>query len=840
MAKPMSLQDIVKQSKALSAATTDQLAANKGLAVPPVSAVGVGSLGGTSQQQAMAGTPAQKKGAIASALAPAPVVAAPSGETGLEKARTTQAPAALDQAKQAEMQRYSQSLGTYGDKINQWIEGAVSATLATTRPTLELTATAQANIDAAIKALPPEEQGNAQTRIDDALIYLRTPGGLNNEALARQSILNLNQVLGKDTTDKLLQGTEYAALWRNIEEGIGAQTEASLQAATLGADRTLTLSDIENLGTSYAELGQLLGLTEDEAKNLSLTQLRQRLTDVQKQAFSETAQTSAQMESAFLSETERQALRGTMRQLEESGIAGIETQFQQLLDDVDAGQQVTIGNQNYTIDQLLADGTFSDLIGDFYAGTDPELIASIKQQEPDLYKFLTNNQNALVTLRAAGEGRTDELRDFNMKADQDRKAFEGTDLLSKSPLAGDDKYKLGTVLPVGTALDWARGGQAISDILSLDQAQRPAAVASLSQAVNVVEENKGSPADVAGIFNIPVKTLQSPTFKSSFTSAWIDYNNAVSATRSNDAQTLANAIFTDDVGLDKIAKQLQEDALLVAFGQEPSMYWKMDTNKNGVLDLNELRAQAQGKAQKPNAVDIAAGKPYTKMDSVTVPVPRMPEMVAPLQGAWADGKITSDELSGFDLDTMATLFNALGRPGEKSPAKGAIAPAIRQGYINALTREKNATYKDMGLDTDGFVPGLKTAIADALFTQDVGRLRETSAVLQGTMDNLAREMQSTTNPDLRWRFQQDYDKLKFQFDTVVGRANEFQKKPSEQGKANPALGLPIGDLGTSKVGQGLGEIVAGIGEGVKNTTLDYNETASGGVNYYAKKAKNIF
>ena len=765
----MSLQERLRRSQELTATTsTNKLAADTGLAVPPVTATSVGALGGTPQQQAMAGTPAQKKGALASALAPAPVVAAPRGETGIEKAKATQAPAALDTAKQAEMQKYSQALGTFGDKVNQWIESAVSTTLTTTKPKLELTPQAQSDIDKAIASLPAYEQGNAQTRIDDALAVLQNREGLANEAQMRVAILNLNQVLGKDTTDKLLAGTEYVGLWRNIEESIGAQTEAALQTTAMGADKILTLSDIEDIGTSYDELGQLLGITPAEAQSLTIGQLQQKLADVQQTSFGETSQTAAQMSSAFLSQTEREALRGTMRQLEESGIVGIETQFQQLLDDIDAGQNISIGNKTYTIDTLLADGTFSDLIGDVYAKTDPILLQSIKEEEPELYDFLMTNQNALVTLRAAGEGKTNELRNFNLEADKTRKIFDGTTLLEEAGIA-DPNYFTGTVIPVGTTLDWSKGGKAIADLVSLPPEQQQAAVSSLQNATNIVKDSGGNTADVKKILALDLSTATSTKFQANLTNAWLKYDESQSALQSDDAQTLINALFESDPSLEQIQKQLQEDALLALAGQPTSELWAMDKNKDGTLDMAELQELAKGRGGKPDIDAIASGKGYQGMDGIKTTIPQVPSLLAPgsvLSNAYSDGKVTADELTSMTLGELEELFNLFKRPGEKGPATGAIAPAVRDAYLNALGQEKTNIYGKENLSADGMPPGVQEAARSVSLGQSPESLNNLQQTLIVSINKIKKLIGSTKNPDLSWRMQQDIQNIQALLDRV--------------------------------------------------------------------------
>jgi hypothetical protein len=309
-----------------------------------------------------------------------------------------------------------------------------------------------------------------------------------------------------------------------------------------------------------------------------------------------------------------------------------------------------------------------------------------------------------------------------------------------------------------------------------------------------------------------LSTATSTKFQANLTNAWLKYDESQSALQSDDAQTLINALFEPDLSLEQIQKQLQEDSLLASFGLPTSEYRAMDRNRDGTLDMAELQELAKGRGGKPDIDAIASGKGYQGMDGIKTTLPQVPSYLAPgsvLSNAYSDGKVTADELASLDLNSMAEIFNAMNRPGEKGPATGAIAPAVRDAYLNALGREKNKVYGNLGLEGDGFVPGLKTTIADAFANRDAGKLRESAAVLQGTLDTLTREMRQATNPDLKWRIEQDFAKLKFQLDSVTGAANEFQKKPAEEGRENPAMGLPIGPVGADKVGTTVVEKVGG-------------------------------
>lgn len=810
---PLTVQERIKRSQDLAKQSTDQLAASKGLVTAPVTAVGTGAIGGTPQQQAMAGTPAQKQGALAAAVAK-PLA----GETGLEQAMKVKPQAAIDTAKAKEMDRFSASLGTFGDKVNQWIEGVLATTTAADtglKAKLELTEDQKKTITDTIAKLPPEAQGNAQTRIDDALIYLTSQGGLDNETMARQAIETLNEMLGRDTVDKLLAGTQYEGLWQDISKTTAGQLETGVQQQARGADSKLTLQDITDLGTSPAEIAQLLGIKEEQVAQLTLGDFQQQLQRVGQQQFGETQQVAANIASALVSETEREALRGTMRELEEAGIAGVEGQFQQLINDIEQGSVITIAGKTYSIEEFLAEGTISRIAEQYYDG-DKELADRLAAEEPQLKKWLDDNKAGLTALIAAGSGRAQELKTHNETEDAIRKEVNDAGLLEGLDLK-DANYKPGTVLSFGEKPDWSKGGTAIQGIIAMKPEQRPKALSNLSSTLTSAQT---SGLDVNELKNSDPNLFLDDELVAEYNNKAVQWKMTQQTLKSNDPIEILNTVLADDTTLEEIQKILEQDAYLVSINQEPSEWWDL-TGGDGTLDLADAQAIAKSSIRPPS-LKGAAKRDNFGMDALKVKDAQISGSIADFtERFWENDKqVTADEIIKAYQDGTATLSNmlnwyqAMGRPGpdDPSPSKRALFYAYSKVRDIEVAKEYNA----MGYGSDGFPEGLKTTIADGLFKDgDFGKLDSAVPVLENAIKDLTKYLNRTTNPDIKWRVEQNLAELQNNLNAVLSKIDDILNRPlsnkNDTTKRRPGELLVEGieDLG-GDISQGAKQVVESV------------------------------
>lgn len=818
----MTLQERVKQAQELTKQSTNKSAAEQGLVAPPITAVGVGAMGGTPQQQAMAGTPAQKKGALSAAVTG--VVQTPKAETGLELAQKVEAPTPVDQAKSRELQRYSQALGTFGDKVNQWIESAIQTSVAPVGadgkvptgavvPTLELNEAQQKVIDDAKKKLATDdERKKLQTAID--ILSGKEKGDSD------QAILDLNTNLGNTTTDALLAGTALAGYWQNVKESIGSQLQTGVQAAIIGEDKKLDLKDIKDLGTTSTELAKLLDLPEAEVLNLTIDGLQSRLAQIQQQVFGETQAVTAGIGSALTSATEREALRQVGQQLEEAGIAGAELQYQQLLDDIDQGTQIDLAGKTYTIDELLNTDVFEDIARTFYLGTDKAFIKNLEKESPGLVEFLKTHSNTLTALIETGTKGADTLITKNKEFDKKR-ALVPESTLDKLNLGAE--YRVGTVKPIGFNVDALytpeKVGIALSDIMKMsDGAVKTEKMNIYSNMLASVPSDPDYADTIKSIREAPLTSI-TPAALSQLQANMVEYSAAVDPNATD--QALADLIFSDNTPLADINAQLAKDKQAESIGLPVSNYWQFDINpRDGTLNRDELLAMKKSMVNVPTLNNL--GKTGANALSKSTTEPFTPEQVKVAEIA-ADGKFDDTEFDGLSLDDMANIFNSFKRPEDAQAAGSPMLAAIRRNYLKKLTTTKSDSYRKLGLQPDG-TPAID--YGDALFENKLAYLGYTLPYYESAINNTKRLMDETINPDLKWRYEQDYNRL-------VSEKNELKLDMEKEGygkAAQTAEGRIAKDTFT-----GLGEVSKGVADVVNAPKTLYESVTSGQAEKTAKK-----
>lgn len=749
MAKPMTLQERLQRTREVG-----KLASDQGLTSAPITSVGTGALGGTGQQQAMAGTPAQKKGAIAAAVTK-PVL--PAAETGLELAQKMKPEAAVDQAKAREMGRYSQALGTFGDKVNQLVESAVAAATApTVKATLVLTPDKKKEIDTRKASLTPEDQ----TKLDAAIATLSTQG--QDAATINAAILSLNTLLGNDTTGKLLQGSALELYWKNINEGVAQQFETTVQTNIAGTDKILTLDEVGQLGTSWEELGTLLGMPPAEVQKLTIGQLQERLSLAGQQQFGQTQTVIARAASPLATSAERNALRGVVQELEQSGIAGVEMQYQNLMRSIDEGKTVKLAGKDYTVEELLQQDTLYNLAMNIYNATDPKEIARLKQEEPALYNWLISNRDALIVAKDTAKHGAQKLKDHNVAADTTRELFANSPLGKTLPT----NYQAGKVISVDTTLDWDPKvvGQAVSDIvLKVPKEKQAGAIEQLGTLVTSIQTAGGNEEDVKAVLALTGDQVTDPDFMSNTLRLWSDYGTA--SKLSNNAQELLNFLIADDTKIEDINKELALDDNRAIMGLPLSGWSQYDTNNNNVLDLAEIQAMSTSTVKKPTASDY--GKATSGRDSVKVEAGGMPDetMKPVFDGLSNDNKLEPQEISGLSLESLAKIFDASGRPEDGAPPPKDV---IRKVYLEALDKAKAGGYSARSLNAVGLSPDIELVIANFNnrrnqgldYTQLRPELQDLTTRLTANVKSLEELLASTVNPDLVWRIEQDLAKVR--------------------------------------------------------------------------------
>lgn len=635
MAKSTTLFDKLNSG---SDQSVQQLAANRGLSAPPITAYGTGLIGGDADQAKMAGTPAQKGAAIAAATK----VVAPMGETEREKEETlaTAKETAEDISKKELASKYIESLGTYGAKVNEWIDSAKKTITGTT-------ATAQVDVsDAILTGLTPTEKEQA--------IGLLKQIATESDSQKRLDLeLQLNTILKKDI-NSVLNAEQKGQLYDTVAKGIGEATTAA-ETVIMGADRKLTVSDFTQLGTTVEDLSSLLNVPAADLSNMTLGQLQDKIEQVTQQQLGTTATIQGALGGAF-SPAEKAALRRYLRDVQAVGVTGAEAGVANLVDQVDKQNTVTFAGKRYTVDELLGSPTltkvFQDAITEMEGTTKTgPTLEALKRDEPELYKWLTDNYNGVKSLIERSTTTSKEFGDIQVA----NKAALGEIGKSQPELAkqlGFDPSQLRS-----TRIDPAQLPPVFQYVNNLSEGERATVSANIKQLTDVT----GADA-VKGLDGNQLKQLD-------FTNPsgpWAQYSNAV-----KDVNRMANLTTIDDVvkeistgdeSLSQLDSELTGDALALALGVPTSNVKELDINNDGIIDGNDVSGlKEKYKGSVPPLADFLKGsKPQPATNTFTLSRPQssspmLNNVFATISPLLRDKKIDKNE-QGF-IWQMASPMN---------------------------------------------------------------------------------------------------------------------------------------------------------------------------------------
>jgi hypothetical protein len=667
--------DLVEQNKKKTQ-PVQQLAGEAGLPVAPVTAVGTGTLGGTPQQQAMAGTPAQKKSVLESVTK----VAKPTGETQLEQATLLRAPAketTQDIAAKSKVQQLVQSTGTFGAKVSELIDNALTKMTTPAQPTAATptttttTPTPTMTLETALDTIPEANRATVDALLKQIASASDTTSPSRNELLAK-----LNVAMGK-TPGQPLDAEAVSKLYADVQATVKKQAEDKFKAAAMGTDSKLTLSDFEALGTSVDDVASLLGITPEEAGNLSVTDFQNKLAGLDVGTKEVQATTAGMSGTSLLSTAERQALRGVLTQLEERGLAGADIQYASLLKDIDAGTQVSIGGTQYGIDELLSDGAFAKIADQYLSNPNDPWAKQLAAAEPALVKFLTDNRDGLQKL--INDAKTATTAFGGLQADR-AKLFEGLSPEMVKSLTGIDLGQFAT-----TAVDVTKLPAAVQELSKLPAGQRTTYANNLTTLSDVM-----GPDYIKGLKpeTLAAMKLSDPNGPGA---RWMTIVSDVKS-RLTDAnpETVLDAITDGTMDIDDIDAQLAEDNFRIAMGLPASGLGSLDTNKDGKVSREEITAAGKSATNSlPSFDDYNTGK-WKGIDKVTTSPTRGDQNLETAYDVLKDGKIEEGEklvLAGVNTDALQGVLDKL--VSSKS-IKGESARALAEIVGQKTTDDANS------------------------------------------------------------------------------------------------------------------------------------------------------
>jgi len=682
MAEQLSVAERIKRSqqfgsKTQAMPTVNQLAGQVGI-TPGTTATTAGPLA-TPDQRKMMGTPAQKGAKIAAAT----------GETQLEQAVKLRAPAEADAETESKKRRAAAmagAMGPLGDKVNQLVDAAMTRITGQKVEGAEADSGLQVKVNSAaevIKNLKPE----AQTEVADLIAKI----GANPADTA--SLNRLNTVLGR-TADTAIGANEIPGLVAAAPDVIKA---AAGTAVTKAVGDKITLEDIGELGTTQEELASLLGIPAAEVPNLTLVDIQNRIATLQQSEFGASQEVQAGMAAtSLLSTTEKAALRDVLATMEETGLAGAEFQVGQVGKDVAEGRQVQVGNETYTVEELLSSPAMTDIVkqilDDPNAKTD--FVKALKETDPDLYNWVIGSKaglEKLVSEAATGAGKYQATQQANLKLlaplDKFRDAFAKAGI--NVAALRDVNLTEEVTLPDGSKgqrwqLPEKDGGlPALAKAVLTAPPEKQATIAtSISQL---------PPGEVAGLDagQLAALGLDSPTGLWSDWKRAADTQAAVASIPDNQPARIFATLGLGD--FDKANAIILSEAIT---GQRHPVL-DLDVNKDGKLDAADmpaLKERAKGSGMPSLQQIITTGN----VPKANIPNPNRPidyggaeqqSIFSDIKNALADGFFTQEEADAlpWSEDKMRDVFNKLPRRnGVYEGQAGAIAKTLK----DALDRKR--------------------------------------------------------------------------------------------------------------------------------------------------------
>jgi hypothetical protein len=400
-------------AKTLAGAT----AAN-GLAAQPSTPAGAASLGVPQKSVDMVGTPNQ----LAGQLATSPGAGAPSSlanpNAGAQTGESAAPGAVAAESAQPQTPGQSAEPATLTQADRQTAAGQVDATAAADAARAQRFAEmfgpnvgfgVSAMISAAIKqsqAATSTTAGAGGKLVDDATLKSAFAGWTPTDAQLATAKTAIQNYAANPTPDALanlqnaLQASGVpAASLASPEQWTGKiltqQSTGALTASQLENQLTLTPDALQQMGVTGDDL-QMLGLSPADVQQMSLGQFRQAVADKMQEKTQEVAGLQAQLNDPNLDANTRTAITQQLASLGAVGAVQAAPAAAAAAAGVKTDQQINIGGQSYTVEQLLDDPTLHQLVDSYVnAGPNDQIRKDLEAQLPDLAKFAAANGDAL-------------------------------------------------------------------------------------------------------------------------------------------------------------------------------------------------------------------------------------------------------------------------------------------------------------------------------------------------------------------------------------------------------------------------------------------------------------
>lgn len=386
-----SLLNTVKQGSSLfqtAPSTTNQLSQAAGRPTAPTSPVETGVVGGSPQQAAMAGTPAQRKGsqnAIQLPVAPQKSLAATIREQQVSTQESVAQQAAASKA--AVLGRLGDS-GMAGN-VPAMIDKAYQDISSQTGPVRAVAD--QSKIPSGVDA----------GKWNDSFSTLTKPGASPTDPAVKQAQVDINNMMGITDPAKMMTAEALQADLSSSEKTIGdALAGHTPETVTLG------MLHPEDFGMgSFDEMGQALGLTGAALQKLTVAQLGDVVEKVKSGEFNTEDKWRSLLADPTASVQDRNTARTILRGLGAKGVDVTEANVAKLTAQVKAADRVTFNGTSMTVEQALSSDNVKatvasvlDTNADGSASINTQKMATLAAGSPELAKWITDNANALAAV----------------------------------------------------------------------------------------------------------------------------------------------------------------------------------------------------------------------------------------------------------------------------------------------------------------------------------------------------------------------------------------------------------------------------------------------------------
>lgn len=399
----------IKQGRSLFETTKEELEQLKGTP-SPISPAAAKADGANPDQAKMAGGREQKQAAFQRAQEPAPG----QPETLQQQQRITpkQGPAEFQQLAQSATEKADrlQQLGSLNTRVQDLIQQY--QTKVTTTTTEEGSAprmlARQVSRDQLATTFPDAAPEELETKAQALETYAQL------EAPTQQNLIDLANSLGVGL--EALGSGNLANLFTGGPEAFAGATEGIVPTEVTIGEIGLDLDPAD-----LDALSQDLGLTQEQLMGMRPEDFQQELEDLEASQLNRLDSLRAELPTA--SPNRRAQILEEIKALDVTGTSAAEIETEQIQAEIDQDLRVQIGEDEFSIGELLGDEVMSDKIT--LAASNSADLERLREWSPQLAEWVEANQAAIAETAAQMGRDVTDLQNVNAEMDLERQSLGG-------------------------------------------------------------------------------------------------------------------------------------------------------------------------------------------------------------------------------------------------------------------------------------------------------------------------------------------------------------------------------------------------------------------------------